>query len=70
MKTYRVAGPWPHMAVRSGEEVEIPPGETFTEDEIPPGCLIELNVQAGLVKEVEAPKADAKPAASKGGSSA
>lgn len=65
-KTYEVIGPYPVAVIRGDEKVDIDPpdgmgkpGGTFTEDEIEPGCRMDLNVAAGLVKVVE-DKAPAK----------
>lgn len=74
-KTYQVIGPYPVAVIRDKEKVDIAPpdellgtpGGTFTEDEIEPGCKMDLNVAAGLVKVVEdkAPATPATPAGRK-----
>lgn len=56
-KTYEVTGPYPIAVIRGKEKVDVETGGTFTEDEIEPGCLMELNVQAGLVKVASEPPA-------------
>lgn len=67
-KTYEVIGPYPIVVVRNNERVEISPpdpqrgtpGGTFGEDEIEPGCRMDLNVAAGLVKVTDTPVKAAK----------
>ena len=63
-KKYEVIGPYPIAVIRDKAKIDIDPpdgqgnpGGTFTEDEIEPGCKMELNVQAGLVKVVDEPPA-------------
>jgi hypothetical protein len=54
-KTFKVVGPYSIVVVRGDNKVDVETGGTFTEDEIEPGCNMDLNVQAGLVKVVTEP---------------
>lgn len=53
MKVYEVMEPYPHVAIRDGVRIDVEPGGTFDESEVPPDCQIDLNVAAGRVKVVQ-----------------
>lgn len=55
MKRYEVIGPYPIAVIRDKVKVDVEPGGIFTEDEIEPGCQMDLNVTAGLVRVVAEP---------------